>query len=168
MESTKQKYIALLKDAKIDMEKTSILTKSWDKVAIKHNIYTSVVKDLEQLENPWISVEDELPEDQQYVYIYAGNYQQGMKYAVVRFCRGITIEERDQMKADETRELIREPMKPVRYALGGSPRWNCYYGCDEQSNNLKPYNWETFGPMSYFGQYATYWMPLIEPPTKTI
>lgn len=36
----------------------------------------------------WISVEDQLPNDGEYVMVYAGNYHQSRKYDVVRFEKG--------------------------------------------------------------------------------
>jgi hypothetical protein len=49
MELIKQKYIALLKEVKIDIEKTAIQTVEFHVLSIKKNIYTSIVKDLESL-----------------------------------------------------------------------------------------------------------------------
>ncbi len=34
-----------------------------------------------------------------------------------------------------------------------------------EGNNKKPYSWKApAGPMTWFGQYAKYWMPLPKPP----
>lgn len=88
----------------------------------------------------WISVKDSLPDNKEYVFAYAGNYIQSMKYTVVQFCEGNTPEECERV--------------------------NLYRGCDQHGNNLVPYNWEEFGPMSFFGQDITHWSPLPKAPEQ--
>lgn len=117
----------------------------------------------------WISVQDKLPANGDYVLIYAGNYIQKQKYDVVRFETGISLEDREKMKNGE---MPSEPIsgvilagdfdKPI-YSL--TPRWNSYTSSDEQGNNKKPYSWSS-PPMRYCGQDVTHWMPLPEIPKK--
>ena len=114
----------------------------------------------------WIDVNDRLPEDKEYVFIYAGNYMQSMKYAVAMIVKGISKEERQLMidgklpNPDTTGYTGRGQHKI------NSKRSNDFYASDEHGNNLKPYNWDTFGAKSYFGQQVTHWMPLPNPPKK--
>lgn len=39
-------------------------------------------------------------------------------------------------------------------------RHNVYRSEDEHGNNLVPYNWEMFGPDSFFGQTITHWVAI--------
>lgn len=44
-------------------------------------------------------------------------------------------------------------------------RSSLYYGADEHGNNRKPYCWiANGGPMTWFGQEVSHWMPLPERP----
>ena len=99
----------------------------------------------------WISVKDRLPEENEYVLIWCiGEIQ------VARIEKGISEEERAKMKRGEL------PDPEIRR---GRKRSSCYFGCDVQGNNEVPYRWEANGgPMDWFGQDVTHWMPLPQPP----
>jgi hypothetical protein len=109
----------------------------------------------------WISVEDKLPKPDQMVLIYAGNYRQSQKYDVVKFEKGISQEERQQMKdgllADEGVNVYSNGHQVV------AKRSSMFTASDEEGNNTKPYSWSNL-PMRYFGQDVTHWMPLPSPP----
>lgn len=88
----------------------------------------------------WVSVDEKLPNDKQRVLCYMGNYRQAVKYDVCQFIKGVVIEN------DVAGQIIRSE--------------------DQHGNNKKPYCWDTFGSMRYFGQDCTHWMPLPEPPNQ--
>ena len=116
----------------------------------------------------WISTKYKLPEEG--------------KYVLARHNRGTWHDSTDQMNVNcvvvkglskKDRQLMKEGKLPstkedgIRY--NGSwnkpihnERYNIYKSEDEQGNNLVPYNWESFGPDSFFGQTITHWTP-IEP-----
>ncbi len=116
----------------------------------------------------WISVDNQLPNDGDYVLIYAGNYRQSQKYDIVRFEKGISLEEREKMKSGE---LPFEMQSGVHYdgswdkpIYTKSERWKVITSSDEHGNNQKPYSWSN-PPMRYFGQDVTHWMPLPSVPS---
>ena len=91
----------------------------------------------------WHLTEKELPEDNNVVLIYIpyapwiSNAIGDIHYKVAVFHKGITQKERELLPECERKHLI--------------------YGCDEYGNNLKPYNFEEFGPGSFFGQEVKAW-----------
>lgn len=100
-----------------------------------------------------ISVNDRLPENKTYVLIHlkkdnwkdqSANNENGAYWAVAKFVRGISKEERNQ--------------------LTDSDRKNMYGPHDEHGNNEKPYCWLEFGPGMYFGQDVDYWSYLPKVP----
>lgn len=103
----------------------------------------------------WISVNSCLPEEDRYVLIWVGGECQ-----VARITHGISMADREKMKNGEL------PDPPV----GGwcrsegwteTPRSRVYMDADEFGNNLVPYRWKANGgPMEWFGQEVTHWMPL--------
>jgi hypothetical protein len=111
----------------------------------------------------WISVEDKLPENGEMVFVYLGNYRQSQKYDVVKFEKGISQEERQQMKdgllADEGVNVYSNGHQVV------AKRSSMFTASDEEGNNTKPYSWSNL-PMRYFGQDVTHWMPLPSPPKQ--
>jgi len=109
----------------------------------------------------WISVEDMLPNNGDHVLIYAGRYIQNFKYDVVRFEKGISIKERELMKAGDIPDELIETYGQGNYHK--SKRSSLYGSYDEHGNNTKPYCWVN-SPMTYFGQDVTHWMPLPEKP----
>lgn len=106
----------------------------------------------------WISVDERLPEEGEFVLIYVGEIQ------VARLEKGISIADRNRMK----KGVIADPIvgysdfdkRPVK-------RSDVFKRCDEQGNNKVSYIWiANGGPMQWFGQYATHWMPLPQPPKE--
>lgn len=94
----------------------------------------------------WIKTTDRLPPEKKYVLgIYAGtNWHdsddpKGVNFVVVKLVYGISIKERERMGESNARKR--------RYTFG-----------DEHGNNLRPYEWNTFGPSQFFGQDISYWM----------
>ncbi len=63
------------------------------------------------------------------------------KWVVVEFRKGISEKERSLLPDTDPRKIS-------------------YHASDEHSNNLVPYNWDTFGPGSFFGQECTCWTHL--------
>jgi len=101
----------------------------------------------------WISTKDQLPEPGKYVFAKhnRGTWsdrtdQENVNTVVVKLVRGISMEEREQMKDTE--------------------RSRVYKSEDEHGNNLVPYYWNSFGPDSFFGQDITHWMPI--PPLSDV
>lgn len=106
----------------------------------------------------WISVEERLPDDGENVLIWVG------KVESARIAKGISEEEREKMKNGELEDPIEyvwsyfDDIKTYKRSQG-------YRGCDVFGNNLVPYCWTaTSGPMNWFGQDVTHWMPLPEAP----
>lgn len=110
----------------------------------------------------WIDVNDRLPDEGEYVLVYAGNYIQKVKYDIARISLGISMYDRQRMIDG----IIPNPTTPCGdFIVIPLERSSIITGSDEHGNNLKPYDWHTFGPMKYFGQDVTHWMPLPAPPT---
>lgn len=108
----------------------------------------------------WISVNDELPEDGEEVLIWVGKIQ------VARIYKGITGEEREKMENGE----LPNPSE-IGWSLStgyvSMERSKIYRNCDVFGNNLVPYCWEsTSGPMEWFGQSVSHWMPLPNAPKE--
>jgi hypothetical protein len=76
--------------------------------------------------------------------------QENVNCVVVKLVKGISLEERKLMEQG----AIPCPKE------NGYERWKLYMKCDEHSNNLVPYNWEMFGPDSFFGQDIVEWTPI--------
>lgn len=101
----------------------------------------------------WINTKDKLPEEGKYVLARhnRGNWvdstdQENVNCIVVKLVRGISIEEREKMKKGELPQTLE--------------RSQVYKAEDEYGNNIMPYNWQMFGPDSFFGQTITHWMPI--------
>jgi hypothetical protein len=106
----------------------------------------------------WISVDERLPEEGKCVIVWVGSVQ------VARIEKGITEEERQKMKNGEVEDKIEYSWSQ---STGCMPlkRSNLYKACDVHGNNRVPYCWKANGgPMEWFGQNVTHWMPLPEPP----
>jgi len=95
----------------------------------------------QSLSDWWISCDEQLPENEQLVIIYAPKSQM-YKINTCRFDKGISAKEREELR------------------LAGDERWRIFNGADEHTNNRKPYRWKVQGPGSYFGQDVTHWMPI--------
>lgn len=108
----------------------------------------------------WISTKDRLPEDGQTVLIFDGSVN------VAKFERGISKEEREKMKRGE----IDDPIHTGWNLADGYfevKRSDSYGRSDEDGNNKVPYCWVALiGPMTWFGQYVSHWMPLPDKPDK--
>ena len=105
----------------------------------------------------WISVDDRLPEENEYVMIWDGEWQ------VAKIEKGISEKERELMKNGE----INDPVEIGWNATDGYfklKRSEAYRVCDEGWNNRVPYCWYVNGKMKLFGQNVTHWMPLPKPP----
>jgi hypothetical protein len=100
----------------------------------------------------WISVEDELPADNQYVLVHLtlDNWRDrddpdGNRYCkVAKFVRGLSIKERQLLPDSDQRKKT-------------------YRAGDEEGNNKFPYYWDTFGTSRYFGQDVDFWCELLLP-----
>ena len=105
----------------------------------------------------WISTKERLPEEGKYVLgrHNMGTWiddddQENVNCVVVRLAKGISKKERELMKEGKLKAALYQGMK----------RHSVYIGADEHGNNHVPYNWETFGPDSFFGQEITHWIPI--------
>lgn len=109
----------------------------------------------------WISVKDRLPEEDEYVLILMGS-----QIEVARIEKGISEEERKKMKSGELpdkEEFGYIPSRPV-FTL---KRSDLIKPADQWGNNLVPYKWYAkSGPMQWFGQCVSHWMPLPDRPEK--
>lgn len=104
--------------------------------------------------NGWISVKDKLPEKKQDVLILVGS-----KMFVAQIYKGISKQQRKEMREGKLEN-------PVKECWGGSGfcptrRSEVFTSADECWNNKVPYCWEAnAGPMRWFGQEVSHWMPL--------
>lgn len=109
----------------------------------------------------WISVKDRLPKEGEQVLVFLGG-----KIEVARIEKGISEEERKKMKSGEIpdkEEIGYIPGKPI-FTI---KRSDAIKPADEWGNNTVPYKWYAqSGPMQWFGQKASHWMPLPEPPKE--
>lgn len=105
----------------------------------------------------WISTIDKLPEEGEYVLVYAGGFQ------IARIKKGISMEQRKLMERGEIEDPLEGGWSPSTGYIQ-SRRSELYRACDEQGNNRVPYCWyANGGPMQWFGQDVTHWMPLEKP-----
>lgn len=107
----------------------------------------------------WISVKECLPEEGVPVLIYLGG-----SVEVARIEKGISMEEREKMKSGELPDK-----EEFGYVPGIPPfilkRSSAFKGADEFGNNAVPYRWYAqSGPMQWFGQRVSHWMPIPDPP----
>ena len=137
---------------------------------VSHDIFSEPVKTyaklaIEALEKEngvtvqeWISVDDRLPEENEYVMIWCGECQ------IARIEKGISEEQRNAMKRGE----LDDPYETGWTLSSGYftlKRSQSYKACDEQGNNRVPYCWyANGGPMKWFGQEVTHWAYLPQPP----
>jgi len=96
----------------------------------------------------WIRTKDKLPEEGKYVFARhdRGTWsdssdQDNVNCVVVKLKKGISAKERELLGLD-------------------CERARAYYSEDEGFNNLVPYNWDSFGSDSFFGQDITHWLPI--------
>ena len=106
----------------------------------------------------WISVDERLPDEGEYVLIFADSIQ------VARIEKGISKEQREKMKNGELPDP-EEPCFAGNIGFRMLRRSILYRSADEFGNNLVPYCWKAHGgPMEWFGQRVSHWMPLPELP----
>jgi hypothetical protein len=121
----------------------------------------------------WISTNDELPEEGKYVLgihnrgtWHDSKDQSHVNMVIVSLRKGISIKEREMMKSGEIDDPLDGPYSSMWGPGYMIKRSTVTSACDESGNNKRPYNWETFGPSSFFGQDITHWMKLPEPPPE--
>lgn len=110
----------------------------------------------------WVSVDTELPPEGKYVFARHnkgtwrdGDDQENVNCVVVKLVRGLSQENRKKMESGEL------PTEVVRFVNGETAlRHRVFRSEDEGFNNLRPYNWATFGPDSFFGQHILEWMEI--------
>ena len=144
----------LFKTAAAAIERLIAYNEFWEKAAITAK--DIIVKELPK----WIPVTERLPEENEYVMIWCGGCH------VARIKKGISEEQRKAMKRGELDDLCETgwTLSSGYFAL---KRSQSYKDCDEQGNNRVPYCWyANGGPMKWFGQEVTHWMPLPEPPKE--
>ena len=79
------------------------------------------------------------------------------KYVLARHNRGSWIDKGDPENVNcVVVKLVRGISKKEREESGEKT----YVAADEWDNNLVSYNWEQFGPDSFFGQTITHWLPI--------
>ena len=106
----------------------------------------------------WISVDERLPEEDEYVLIWVGKVQ------VARIEKGISEETRQKMKNGDLLDPVETVFSPNE-GMKSIHRSALYKPADVFGNNQVPYVWKANGgPMEWFGQSVTHWMPLPEPP----
>lgn len=115
-----------------------------------------------ETEGPWKLASKVLPPEGRYVLVHLANQpwsdsddQGGVFYAVAKMKRGLSLEDRQKMKAG----VIPDEVYPLAL-LETSLRSKIHTEDDEYGNNLRPYRWHTFGPSKYFGQEVDYWMEI--------
>ena len=126
-----------------------------------HESYEKHLNEIESQVPRWIPVTERLPDEGEYVLIWVGNVQ------VARIEKGISKQERELMKEGAFPDPIEYGWT---YSLRriGRKRSDCYRACDEDGNNKVPYKWyANGGPMAWFGQEVTHWMPLPKAPDLT-
>jgi hypothetical protein len=121
----------------------------------------------------WISTKDKLPEEGKYVLArhnrgtwHDSDDQANVNCVVVKLVKGLSEIDRQLMKGGKLPSTKEGGIhydgswdKPIHTE---SERYNIYKSEDEYGNNLTPYNWQSFGADSFFGQTITHWTP-IEP-----
>lgn len=111
------------------------------------------------------SVED-LPPENKYViakhnrgtWIDEGD-QENVNTVVVKLIKGLSKEDRLLMEEGK----IENPLIEGWNKSDGThfiKKSKLYSGADVFGNNLVPYNWQTFGADSFFGQSITHWMEI--------
>ena len=100
----------------------------------------------------WINVKDELPNDQEEVAVVYG-----YRIEYVKFLKGISKAEREQMKHGEIDNPIVGLWGPVSGYVE-SKRSESYRAADEDGNNKKPYCWYVSSAGANInGQEITWW-----------
>jgi len=115
----------------------------------------------------WVDASKELPPEGEYVLIHLtkdnwgdSTDPKGVYFKVAKLERGISMADREKMKAGELPDPDSHGwiMPNDRPQLVTSKRSSTFTGADEHANNLRPYQWVSFGPGNYFGQEVDCWM----------
>ena len=118
----------------------------------------------------WIEIKSEkdLPKEGKYVIgkhnrgtWHDSDDQENVNTVVVKLVKGIAESDRDLMR-DGKLDNPESAGWCLSEGTTYTKRSEIYKGEDVSGNNLVPYNWETFGPDSFFGQAITHWAT-IEP-----
>lgn len=123
----------------------------------------------------WNKTSEHLPPDGKYVLVHLtkDNWKDsddpaGVGFKVAKIKRGISAADRALMQSG----AIPDPAEPGYATLGydgiqkypATTRSRLECAEDEGGNNLRPYQWISFGPGNYFGQEVDYWMEIPELP----
>lgn len=107
----------------------------------------------------WISTKDSLPEPGKYVLAKhsRGTWndsddKENVNAVVVKLVMGLTMEERQSPLNGRSDRLSEWSYDYQRKKV--------YKSEDENGNNLVGYNWQQFGPDSFFGQDISHWMSI--------
>jgi hypothetical protein len=117
----------------------------------------------------WLDVKKELPNHGEYVLVHVTLDNWGdnpdVYFRVVRFERGISQAQRDQMKRGEIPDGDEYgAIAPNDYwQRVNSKRSDTVRGADEWGNNKRAYQWVEHGAGSFFGQEVDYWMRIPKP-----
>ena len=107
----------------------------------------------------WICTEDRLPNDLEWVQVYAGN----RRYRILQFEKGIDEDTREKMRTGE----IPDPETTGWTQIDGFfmiKRSKQFKAADVFGNNMVPHCWRTEYGDTIFGQNITWWRHLPEPP----
>jgi hypothetical protein len=111
----------------------------------------------------WISTNDRLPEEGKYVLAkhtrgtwHDSQDQENVNCVVVKLVKGLSKEDRERMKKGEIKETF-EKGWCLSEGWADHKRSSTYRACDEDGNNQRPYNWQSFGADSFFGQDISHW-----------
>lgn len=108
----------------------------------------------------WISVKDELPEENCAVLIWCGSCN------VAKLEKGISTKQRKAMKQGEMQDSV-ETAWCVSRGFFQVKRSDAHRACDEWGNNKVPYCWHGVNnPMKWYGQDVTHWAYLPLPPKE--
>lgn len=107
----------------------------------------------------WISINDELPVEEEYVLVWYG------AYAIAKLVKGISESERLAMKRGE----LEDPCETVWSETSGyitQKRSSLYKRCDAFGNNLLPYMWIIPTGGTLYGHNVTHWAFLPDAPNN--
>jgi hypothetical protein len=115
------------------------------------------------MDGKWISTKDKLPKHGKYVIAkhnkgtwMDSSDQENVNTVVVKFVRGISVEEREKMEKGELPQTL-EKGWCLSDGWRETERSGVYKSEDEGRNNQLPYNWQMFGQNSFYGQEITHW-----------
>lgn len=118
----------------------------------------------------WIEIKSEkdLPQEGKYVIAkhnrgtwQDSDDQENVNTVIVKLVLGISEKERQEMKGTG-KDYQDSPAENHGFYKTSGLRSDTYRQGDEHGNNAVAWEWDSFGPDSFFGQTITHWMP-IEP-----